>query len=377
MGNKLSAPVKEPEQPSPMLRSGMRSITGSIRPRTSDATSLSRHTRTHTPSASRTISRTTPRSIDIVEAASLATLSLRPPTSGNTPPKPLATTLKHRKIGRSALTFFSCGRNVFIHFAGLALLERKIVKAAPGTKALEDAAEQVWIEIAMYDTEQRAMWEDAAREAKAALIGEELTADVLLEAHCVPQYKARYQALAAHAVDELLKRYAAGTWPKHGGTGFAPEVAEAARRASHMTNKSEATESKVDHAIERDIVSAINLRDLPSEHFIGVEPSISRFTFSSSRDIDQSSVRSATPTPAASEAYPHPTFGPSEVVDAAATARLFLDLNMTPPRSNRDSLRSITTSLYTDVDTDVDTEPEIMTMERITPVKAKIVDCKR
>ena len=256
----------------------------------------------------------------------------------------------------------------------MALLERQVVKALPETKSLEDVAEQVWIEIAMYDSEQRAIWEDAAREAKIALIGEEFAADALLEAHCVPQYKARYQALAAHAVDELLKRYAAGTWPKHDGTGFAPEVAEAARRASSYTPKeSETTEKKADHSIERDIVSAINLRDLPPEHFIGVEPSIRRFTFSSSRDIDQSSVRSATPIPAASEVYPYPTSGPSEVVDAAATARLYLDLNMTPPRSNRDSLRSITTSLCTDVDA----EPEIMTTERITPVKAKIVDCKR
>jgi len=44
---------------------------------------------------------------------------------------------------------------------------------------------------------------------------------------------------------------------------------------------------------------------------------------------------------------------------------------MTPTRSNRDSLRSIAGSLYTDVDA----EAEIVTTERITPVKAKIVDC--
>ena len=259
----------------------------------------------------------------------------------------------------------------------MALLERKVVKAMPGTKALEDVAEQVWIEIAMYDSEQRSLWEDAAREARAALIGGELTADVLLETHCVPQYKARYQALAAHAVDELLKRYAAGTWPRPGGTGFAPDVAEAARRASsYTTDKSETEEKKPDNSIERDIVSAINLRDLPSQQFIGVEPSIRRFSFTSSvhsGDIYRSPVRSATPTPvpAAQDSYPYPTSGPSEVVDAAATARLYLDLNMTPTRSSRESLQSITTSLYTDVDT----EPEIVTAERVTPAKAKIVDC--
>jgi hypothetical protein len=44
---------------------------------------------------------------------------------------------------------------------------------------------------------------------------------------------------------------------------------------------------------------------------------------------------------------------------------------MTPPRSNRNSLQSITASLFTDIDT----EAEIVTTERVTPAKAKIVDC--
>jgi hypothetical protein len=42
-----------------------------------------------------------------------------------------------------------------------------------------------------------------------------------------------------------------------------------------------------------------------------------------------------------------------------------------PPRSNRDSLHSIAPSLFTDIDT----EAEIFTTERVTPAKAKIVDC--
>jgi hypothetical protein len=129
-----------------------------------------------------------------------------------------------------------------------------------------------------------------------------------------------------------------------------------------------------DCSVEREVVSAINLRDLPSQNFIGVEPSIRRFNLASSvysRDIDQLSERSVTPKPTAQEGYPFPTTGPTEVVDAAATARLYLDLNMTPRRSNRDSLHSITESLYTDVDT----EAEIITAERVAPVKAKIVDC--
>jgi len=228
----------------------------------------------------------------------------------------------------------------------------------------------------MYDSEERSIWEDEAREARAALIGGEATADALLEAHCIPQHKVRLELLAASSVDELLKRYAAGAWPRREGQGFAPEVAAAARRASRIyaTDKSETTQRMVDHFIERDVVSAINLRDLPSSNFIGVEPSLRRFNIGSSvysRDIDQSSLRSVIHTPSAQDSYPYPTSGPSEVVDAAATARLYLDLNMTPPRSNRHSLQSITTSLCTDVDT----EPEIFTTERVTPAKARIVDC--
>lgn len=370
MGNKPSTPVGQHEQLSPMLRSGMRSTAGSIRPRTSDATSLSqsRHTYTHT------TPRTTPRSIDVLEAASLATQSLRSSVAGNS----ALATLQQRHIARSAHTFFSCGRNVFVHFAGEAFLERKLDKATPGTKVLEDAADQVWTGVAMYVPEERVIWEDAAREAMSALIEGSITAEVLLEAHCVPQYKARYQALAAHSLDELLKRFAAGTWPKRGQKGFTPEVAEAIRRESDTTKKSEAAENMANRSIERDIVSAINLRDLPSSQFIGVEPSIRRFNIASSvysRDVDQSSARSLTPTPTGSESYPYPTSGPTEVVDAAATARLYLDLNMTPTptptRSNRDSFHSITASLCTDVDL----EAEIVTTERVTPAKAKLVNC--
>jgi hypothetical protein len=226
----------------------------------------------------------------------------------------------------------------------------------------------------MFNPKQRAVWEDAANQAKAALASETVTAEMLLEAHCMPHRKAEYQEKAAHAVDDLLARYADGTWPKNDETWFSPWAAEAANRALSGNYESKTTKRTGDRSIERDLVSAINLRDLPSQQFIGVEPSIKRFNLASSiysRDIDQLSVCSVTPTQALQESYPYPTTGPVEVIDAASTARLYLDLNMTPPRSNRDSLRSIATSLHTDIDA----EAEIITTERITPVKAKIIDC--
>jgi hypothetical protein len=361
MGNKLSAPLEEAH--SPTQRNSIKSAIGSVKPRMSITS----------PTTSQR-ARTTPRSIDVLDAASLATLSLKPSVTGNSPPKHLATTLRHRRTDRSALTFFACGRNVFVHFAGMALLERKLVKATPGTKVLEHAAEQVWKEVAMFNPKQRAVWEDAANQAKAALASETVTAEMLLEAHCMPHRKAEYQEKAAHAVDDLLARYADGTWPKNDETWFSPWAAEAANRALSGNYESKTTKRTGDRSIERDLVSAINLRDLPSQQFIGVEPSIKRFNLASSiysRDIDQLSVCSVTPTQALQESYPYPTTGPVEVIDAASTARLYLDLNMTPPRSNRDSLRSIATSLHTDIDA----EAEIITTERITPVKAKIIDC--
>ena len=297
---------------------------------------------------------------------------------------------------------------MFIYFAGMALLERDLINAAPGSKSLEDAAEQVWMQIAMY-SEHRPLWEDAASQAKIALVREEFTADALLEAHCVPQHRTQLQRLAMQAVNELFARHAAGTWPADyddddDETRLSPETTKAARRASYMTSMSETAERRARRSIEREIVSninltgmtvarapvpannprnsaierdpvsainmgglslerdpvsAINMRDMPEEEWVGFEPSIRR-------------SRSVTPKPAAEEScYPFPTSGPTEVVDAAATARLYLDLNMTPPtRSNRDSLVSITPSLSTDVDT----EAEIITAERVTPSKAKIVN---
>lgn len=244
----------------------------------------------------------------------------------------------------------------------MALAERNLVKAKPGTVAFEKAAEEVWIEVTMNDTKQRAVWEDAAKEAKAALTNDKVAAAELLEAHCVPARKEEYAACAMGAVDELVERYALGTWPQRDETWFAQQ---AATSAPSEIDESETRERTVEAAVERELVSAINLRDLSSQHFVGVEPSI--------RGFDQSSARSVTPTtPTANEsAYPFPTSGPVEVVDAAATARLYLDLNMTPPRSNRESVYSIAASLSTEVDT----EAVIGTAERVTPSKAKIVDC--
>jgi hypothetical protein len=346
MGNHMSKPSEETAETT------IRSTIGSIHPRPSTTTST------------RTI-RTTPRSIDVLEAAENAKKALRPAETGSntSSPERLSKTLNIRKIDRSAFTFFACGRNVFIHYAGMALLARQIITAKPGTKEFEQAAEKVWIEVAMHDIQRREVWEDAAKQAKAALTSETVSAEELLKNHGLPSQKAEYQAWAVSAVEKHLARHAEGTSLDNDDASFVLRAATIA--ASNNNHKSETSESTAaaPPAVERELVSAINLRDLAPQDFVGVEPSI--------REVDLSSVRSASPPPAPEDSYPFPTSGPVEVVDAAATARLYLDLSMTPPRgSNRSSVCSIASSLVSDLDS----EAEIVTTERVTPVKAKIVD---
>jgi hypothetical protein len=351
MGNHMSTPSEEiAETP----RNTIRSTVGSVHPRSSTTTTF------------RTI-RTTPRSIDVLEAAAKAKIAVRPAETGSntSSPERLSKTLNIRKVDRSAFTFFACGRNVFIHYAGMALLARSIITSKPGTKEFEQAAEKVWIEVAMHDIQQREVWEDAAKQAKAALTSQTVSAEELLNNHGLPSHKAEYQAWAAGAVEEFLARHAERTLLDNDDASFVLRAATIA--ASNNKYKSETSESVAaavaPPTVERELVSAINLRDLAPQHFVGVEPSI--------REVDLSSVRSASPLPAPKDSYPFPTSGPVEVVDAAATARLYLDLSMTPPRgSNRSSVCSIASSLVSDLDS----EAEIVTTERMTPVKAKIVD---
>jgi hypothetical protein len=350
MGNHMSIPSEEhPETPQNTIRSTI----GSIHPRSPSTT------------PTRTL-RTTPCSIDVLEAAAKAKMAIRPAETGSNTPSPerLSRTLNIRKVDRSAFTFFACGRNIFIHFAGTALLARQIITAKPGTKEFEQAAEKVWIEVAMHDPQQREVWEDAAKQAKAALTSEAVSAEELLKNHGLPTQKAEYQAWATGAVEEFLARHAEGTLLDNDDAPFVLRAATiAAGNNKYKSETRESTAAAAPPTVERELVSAINLRDLAPQHFVGVEPSI--------REVDSSSVRSASPPPAPEDSYPFPTSGPVEVVDAPATARLYLDLSMTPPRgSNRSSVCSIASSLVSDLDS----EAEIVTTERVTPVKAKIVD---
>jgi hypothetical protein len=301
-----------------------------------------------------------------LEAAAKAKMAVRPAETGSntSSPERLSKTLNIRKIDRSAFTFFACGRNIFIYFAGTALLARQIITSKPGTKEFERAAEKVWIEVAMHDLQQREVWEDAAKQAKAALTSETVSAEELLNNHGLPAHKAEYQAWAAGAVEEFLARHAAGTLLDNDDASFVLRAATIT--ASNNKYKSETRESAAataPPAVERELVSAINLRDLAPQHFVGVEPSI--------REIDLSSGAGGGVAERTEDSYPFPTSGPVEVVDAAATARLYLDLGMTPPRgSNRSLVCSIASTLVSDLDS----EAEIVTTERVTPVKAKIVD---
>jgi hypothetical protein len=198
----------------------------------------------------------------------------------------------------------------------MALLDREVISSQPGTREFELAAERVWIEVTMNDPEQRELWEEAAKQAKTALTSERVSAEELLNSHGLPSHKAEYQAWAAEAVEQFLARDA---------------THQAATNAARAINQRQTSESAAaaPPAREREMASAINFRDLAPQHFVGVEPSI--------REVDVSSVRSASPVP--------------EYSDAAAVARRYLDLNMTPPRgSERSSICSIASSLGSDLD---------------------------
>jgi hypothetical protein len=199
----------------------------------------------------------------------------------------------------------------------MALLDREVISSQPGTREFELAAERVWIEVTMNDPEQRELWEEAAKQAKTALTSERVSAEELLNSHGLPSHKAEYQATnAARAINQRQTSESAAAAPP---------------------------------AREREMASAINFRDLAPQHFVGVEPSI--------REVDVSSVRSASPVP--------------EYSDAAAVARRYLDLNMTPPRgSERSSICSIASSLGSDLDS----VAEIVTAERVAPVQARIAN---
>jgi hypothetical protein len=300
-----------------------------------------------------------------LEAAAKAKMAVRPAETGSntSSPERLSKTLNIRKVDRSAFTFFACGRNIFIHFAGIALLDRQIITAKPGTKEFEQAAEKVWIEVAMHDLQQREVWEDAAKQAKAALTSETVSAEELLNSHGLPSHKAEYQAWAAGAVEEFLARHAERTLLDNDDASFVLRAATIAASNNKYKNETRESTAAAPPAVERELVSAINLRDLAPQYFVGVEPSI--------REVDLSSVRSASPPPAPEDSYPFPTSGPVEVVDAAATARLYLDLSVTPPRG---SARSSVCSIASSPVSDLDSVAEIVTTERVTPVKAKIVD---
>lgn len=324
-------------------------------------------------------SHSTPRSVDVSNVATNATMALKPAFINYAPPKPFATAMKNRRVDRSAFTFFSCGRNVFIHFVKIALLDRELIRKPVEVRALEESAEAVWIEVVMYDPQQRDFWEEAAKQAKDALTNGTITSDRLLESHGLPERQAEHRAWAASAVEELLARFEEERWEQKGEAQNAYQASQAGNKNLLRAGKGTVAKETVDSSLEREPVSAINLSDLQPHLTSGVEPSIKSYNHSSfySRDADALTVRSLTPTPSCQSIYPYPRWGPVEQADEAATARRYLALNGTPAMSDRDSVYSIAPSLCTNAESEVDTETEeqIVTTKKVTPVRARVINC--
>lgn len=358
MGQKMSTPLEAHS------RNNIKNVLGSSKPRPS--TSVGRDPYF------------TPRSIDVSNVATAATLALKPAYMNYAPPKPFAATMKNRRLDRAAFTFFSCGRNVFIHFVKIALLERELIKKPVEIAALEESAEAVWIEVVMYDPQQREFWEEAASQAKDALTRGSVTAGRLLDSHGLPEHQAAYQAWAASAVEELLARFDEQRWEQKGEAQYASPAGEAKSEHQRRLGKAAMAKEVAGSSIDREPVSAINVNDLQPHLTSRVEPSIRTFKHSSSMysgDADGLTARSLTPTPSCQSTYPYPRSGPVEAVSEAATARRYLDLNRTPTMSDRDSLYSIAPSLCTDAGSEADAGEEIVTMKKVTSVRARVIDC--
>lgn len=324
--------------------------------------------------------RSTPPSIDIVSAASPATLALRPSTSNSTNPKnrPSETesftqAFRRRRASRTAYTLFSCGRNLFIPYAGMVMLQRGIISALPGTAEFEDAADQVWIRIVMSEPQQRQFWEAAASEAKAAMDNLSFHNLQLLEARGLPLRRAEYEAWAVMAVEELvqqvLEKYvlerdgSVGTTEEPGSSLAERDQSEwlAADRMSteNTADAGEATDSSTAMVpLYPNIILTPPATPLASQrHDTPVTHSPCAFTPES---MPQRQRHHETSPFSGKRNYTPAAYAPSPLTPASL------------PRKQRDSTHSIAESLCH--------EPEeaftpIMT-ERLTPVKARIVELR-
>lgn len=293
--------------------------------------------------------RTTPLSISLLHAASPSTLALRPPSDALTNNSPsrqetesFAQAFARRGATRTAYTLFSCGRNLFIPYAGSVLVSRGIITSPPGTSNFEDVADQVWNRVVMREPMLREFWEEAAREAKAAMDRCETGNLQLLEARGLPERKAEYEAWAVMAVEELVQ-----------------QVLE-------------------DHAVAMEGEELAVVVEESESSFLEIEEGESQATGPRST-AEASKSGGITSPPKTARLCPSiiltPPATPVNERRRHAPVAYAASAPITPesmPRRQRDSMHSIAESLYH--------EPEeaftpVIT-ERLTPAKAKIVQLK-
>jgi hypothetical protein len=229
-----------------------------------------------------------------------------------------------------------------------------------------EAAALVWSKIVENDAEQRNFWENAAFEIRSALASGVITTAHISITYGLPWRTAEYDEWATKASEKLI----AVTRAESLAASRAEAVAEEEREAEVEERKKAAWLEQARYYKSREghsPVSPIDPMDLAMLDFDGPEPSIGRPSPMSPFRLDEEEEEAAAvspidpmdlamldldgPEPSIGRPSPMPAFWLDEEEEEAAAAAPYLDL---------DSLAPLV---------------EVATAERLTPVKARIVDC--
>ena len=216
------------------------------------------------------------------------------------------------------LEIFACAETFCAHHSTKILSDHGYINTlAPSSLSHADAGEMIWSQIVEKDNDQQRFWVHTVLELKIAVHDEVITTEQLAAAKGLPERRANYEEWAAKAAEALI----AFTRAELLASGRAEMVDELKKKAE--------LEARHETRERYSPVSPIDQMDLAMVDWNGPEPSNGR------------------PSPGV-------LFGASVEADEgeeAAAAAPYLDL---------DSLAPLV---------------EVASAERLTPVKARIVDC--
>jgi hypothetical protein len=225
---------------------------------------------------------------------------------------------------RTTLDIFASAKTFCVHHSANILSHRRYFPfLALNSLDSAEAGAKVWSKIVQNYPEQRIFWEKAVAEIKTALNAGSISANRLVAGEGLPARKAEYETLATKAVEMLI------------AVTRAESLAVARARAPATLEK----KAEVEEMRTAELEAA---RYAPSGRYSPVSP-IDR--------LDLAMVDWGGPEPSIGRPSPMSPFKLDEEEDEAASAAPYLDLDSSAPLV------------------------EVATAERLTPVKARIVDC--